>query len=531
MVARPTSSIARAVRHAMRMMAGTFTSRILGLLREVLTAAFFGATRQLDAFNIAFTMANLLRQLLAEGALSASFVPIFSRLHANDGKDQAYALARQVLSVLLILGGLTVVLGIAFSPLLVRLIAPGFGNAERELAIGMTRMMFPFLLFVSIAALAMGVLNSMGSFFVPAIAPAISNLTYIVYILAVRGRITVWDLPIAVLIGGASQMLTQWLWASHLGVRLLPSMPDLKNSDLQQTLKLFLPYAAGLSLTQVNPIISRILGSFLEDGTISVMNFADRVIQLPQGLFVIAISQAVLPLLSQLEQGETEHFRDFIGDALRFTLFIVLPVATGLLLVSSPVVHILFVRGAFNDWAWNATSQVLAIYGVGLPGIACNTVLMRSLYARRLPKAAVGVTLVTVSLNLVASRVLMSHFSYVGLAMGSSIAFTGAALFSAWRLSQNLKMPLHVFNVRWIAKILGSCLVMGGALLLMITLRPYPETDSFVIRIIWLSVVTLVSALLYTFTTRLFRCSEWDWIREAISRKKGASKNTERASL
>ena len=160
------------VRHAMRMMVGTLASRILGLVREMLTAALFGATRQLDAFYVAYTLANLSRQLLAEGALSASFVPVFSRTLENKGKDSAQNLARQALSVLLLGGAFVVTVGIIFAPVFVGIMAPGFAAEERALAISLTRIMFPFLLFVSVGALAMGVLNSMGSFFVPAVAPA-----------------------------------------------------------------------------------------------------------------------------------------------------------------------------------------------------------------------------------------------------------------------------------------------------------------------------------------------------------------------
>lgn len=157
------SPLSKMVRHALRMMVGTFASRILGLLREIITAALFGATRQLDAFLVAYTLANLSRQLLAEGALSAAFVPVFSRVLAEEGREKAARLVRQVTSVLLIAGGTTVVLGILAAPLFVRVMAPGFSGKDAQLAIVLTRLMFAFLLLVSVAALAMGVLNTMDS--------------------------------------------------------------------------------------------------------------------------------------------------------------------------------------------------------------------------------------------------------------------------------------------------------------------------------------------------------------------------------
>ena len=260
------------VRHALSMMLGTFASRVLGLVREIITAAWFGASGVLDAFNVSFTLANLARQLLAEGALSASFVPVFSRVLAAKGKERAERLARQAFSVLLVATILFVAAGVVFSPLLVKIMAPGFDPVKAELATAMTRWMFPFLVLVSLAALAMGVLNSMGSFLVPALAPALSNLVYIVLVVFLASFYGVWGLVIAVLAGGACQFLLQWAWSVRMGVTLLPEWPQLKDPDLRTMLALFLPYAAGLSLNQVNPVISRMLASFLQEGAISVLN-------------------------------------------------------------------------------------------------------------------------------------------------------------------------------------------------------------------------------------------------------------------
>ena len=313
--------------HAMRMMAGTLVSRVLGLVREMLTAALFGATRQLDAFFVAYTLANLARQLLAEGALSASFVPVFSRTLSADGQDRARKLANEALTVLIFGCSLVVAVGLIFAPLFVDIMAPGFVSHERLLAISLTRIMFPFLMLVSVGALAMGVLNSMGSFFVPAIAPALSNLVYILFLLAMRSRLSIWNLAVAVLLGGAFHMFLQVYWCGRLKMRLCPAMPNRHDPQLRSMMVLFLPYAAGLSLNQLNPVISRMLGSYLSAGSISVLTYADRVLQLPLGLFVIAISQAVLPMLSRQDPNNTGEFRDFIRDAMRFNLFVVLPVA------------------------------------------------------------------------------------------------------------------------------------------------------------------------------------------------------------
>ena len=508
------------VRHAMRMMVGTFASRVLGLVREMLTAALFGATRQLDAFYVAYTLANLSRQLLAEGALSASFVPVFSRTLEKDGKASASELAREALTVLIIGGGLVVLAGIIFAPLLVGIMAPGFASSERELAVSLTRLMFPFLLLVSVGALAMGVLNSMGSFFVPAVAPALSNLAYILFLFITMKHLTIWNLAAAVLIGGVCHMAMQWYWCGRMGVALTPASPRRDNAELRSMMALFLPYAAGLSLNQVNPVISRMLGSFLEGGSISVLNYADRVLQLPLGLFVIAISQAVLPMLSRQDPDDRTGFRDFIRDALRFDLFVVLPVAVGLFLVSDEIVHILFYRGAFSVWAWHATATALALYGLGLPGMASSTVILRAMYARRMPRAAVTVTAVTVGVNLCASLLLMPKFAYAGLASATALAFTCASVYGSWALSRNIGEDMRIFEKSWSVRVLGSVALLGASVVIYKLAIPYPEAAGIMARIIWLAGVAVSAMCVYAISTVLLRCPEWGWISGAVRKQK-----------
>ncbi len=513
------------VRHAMSMMVGTSMSRVLGLVREMLTAAFFGATRQLDAFYIAYTLANLSRQLLAEGALSASFVPVFSKTLSENGKDSARELAKQALSILIFGAVIVVIIGILFAPFFVKIMAPGFAAEDRILAISLTRFMFPFLLFVSIGALAMGVLNSMGSFFVPAVAPAVSNVAYILFLLLVRKNLTIWNLGTAVLIGGACQMTLQWYWCKRMGIKLTPVLPKKNNSDLKSMMTLFFPYAAGLSLNQVNPIISRMMGSFLVGGSISVLNYADRVLQLPLGLFVIAISQAVLPMLSRQDTADTIAFRDFIRDALRFNLFVVLPVAIGLFLISDEVVNLLFFRGAFSEWAWHATATALAIYGLGLPGMATCTVILRAMYARRMPRAAVAVTAVTVSVNFCACIILMPFFEYAGLAAATAIAFTCASFYGAWALSRNLGQKLDIFSKEWVIKIIISMGLMFSTLFVFKKMLPYPVLSGISMKIVWIITAMLLAVIVYVVSTLQLKCPEWQWIFDAIKTNSNSQKS------
>ena len=509
------------IRNALTMMVGTFSSRVLGLLREVITAAFFGAGRSLDAFFVAYTIANLGRQLLAEGALSAAFVPVFSQVLERDGHARAVRLARQALTVILAASCCVVALGILLTPQLISVIAPGFSGEKQLAAISMTRSMFPFLVLISVAALAMGALNSMGSFFVPAVAPALSNLAYIITVLLLASRFGIRALVWATLFGGAAQLLFQWAWAAFkMDLTLVPSVPDLGDERLRRMLSLFLPYAAGLSLNQLLPVIGRQFGSFLADGSISMLNYSNRVIQLPLGLVVIAISQAVLPELARCSGRGDDVFASTLRDALRFALFVILPVTIGTMMFSGEAVNLLFFRGAFDVAAWRGTASTLFWSALGLPGMACTTVALRALFARSLPKQAMCVTASSVAGTLVFSAALVFPMKIDGIALAESMAFTLSSCVGICLVCRSLDARLRLFGVGGAARLLVSCAAMaaaGGAVKLVL---PYPVGSSLALRGVWIVAVTALCAAVYAAATFVLGCEEWALIRQALSRKR-----------
>jgi len=512
------SSGSRMVRHSLRMMAGTFLSRILGLVREILVAAFFGASGHLDAFLVAYTLANLSRRLLAEGALSAAFVPVFSQSLERDGAEKARKLVRQTFTVLLVAAGLLVVLGIAFAPWLVTILAPGFSAENARQAVSLTRTMFPFMLFISVAALAMGVLNSMGCFFVPAFAPAVSNGVFILLVLILAPKMGIKSLALAVLVGGAAQCALQWCWTKKYGMPLTPALPDADNEELKKVLKLFFPYAAGLSINQLIPVLSRVLGSFLQEGSISVLNYADRILQLPLGLFVVAISQAILPLLARQLLVSEDAYRRGIEDALRFAMFIVLPVTAGLVIFSDEIVHLLFVRGAFGEWAWHATSMSLAMFALGLPGMASMNVLLRAFHAKGLPREAMYVAITSVVTYFAFGLLFMKPLAYAGLALGASCSFTASAVFAGFLLRRRcgLEMP---FKIGWLKPVVLGVLVMVVAVWLFKNVLPYPLRMGILFRGGWMVMPIFMGASIYGFVTWLGKSGEWEWIREIFLEK------------
>jgi putative peptidoglycan lipid II flippase len=500
------------VRHALLMMMGTLVSRVLGLAREMVTAAFFGASGRLDAFNVAYTLANLARQLVAEGALSAAFVPVFSKA-LLESSARALSLARQAMGVLILASLAVTLLGIAGAPLLTFIMAPGFDAETSLLATSLTRWMFPFLFLISMAALTMGVLNSLGSFFLPALAPAFSNLIFIVSAPLLVRRLGIHGLAVSVLLGGGVHFLSQWFWARRIGAPLVPERPDFSDGDLRRMMLLFLPYAAGLSLNQVNPVVSRMLGSFLEEGSISVLNYANRILQLPLGLFVIAISQAVLPQLSRAK--EPSQFASTIGTALRFALFIVLPATVGLIMISEPFVHVTFVRGAFGEGAWRATSRALTLSVLGLPGMACSTVVMRGLYALSMPRGAFITTLFSVACTAVLSLLLMFPMGYGGLALAPSVAFTLSGLLGLRLIGKKIEHPLRIASKSWACRTVAALTLMALALYLWGAFLPYNIHAGLPARVGWCLGAMLTGAGVYAAVTLALKFDEWQWIREA----------------
>ena len=504
------------VRHAVFMMAGTLLSRILGLAREVLVAAFFGATKYMDAFNVAYTLSNLARQLLAEGALSAAFVPVFSQSLAKS-REKALALARGTMTVLLFAALIVVGIGIIFAPGLVKIMAPGFDAESHSLAVELTCWMFPFLIVISMSALTMGELNSLGSFFVPALSPAFSNLIFIITAPIFAARFGVYGLALSVLCGGLAHFLTQWLYSFRLKAVLYPSRPDMKDPDLKRIMKLFLPYAAGLSLNQVNPIISRMLGSFLQEGSISVLNYSNRILQLPLGLFVIAISQAVLPQLSRAE--DDEEFVDTLRQAVRFALFVVLPASLGVIAISDEFVHLVFVRGEFGAWAWSATSSTLAFSMLGLPGMACSTVVMRALYALSMPREAFRVTAFSVCATALLSFILVWPMGYNGLALAPGIAFTLSGLLGLYYVKKKLGRPLKIITWDLAGDYLVALAVIDIAVMAYRFVWPYDVSAGIMIRSLWILGVIALSAGVYSAVTLLKKFEEWQLLRQAFRKK------------
>lgn len=406
----------------------TFLSRILGLVRDILIASFFGSGMSADAFFVAFRIPNLLRRLFAEGSFSVSFIPVFTEYLQNRSRDEAFLLARVVLTFLVLILTIITILGIIFSPLIVRIIAPGFGGMGEKYALTvlLTRIMFPYIFLVSVFALFMGILNSLKHFAAPAMAPVFLNLSMIaalVFLAPSMGTPTV-GLAIGVIGGGILQLALQIPFLMDKGLSFAPKW-NLWHPALKKIGMLMLPTIFGSAIYQINQLVGTLLASLLREGSVSYLYYADRLVQFPLGVFAIAISTAVLPSLSrEAADGDLVRLKETLSHALRLTMFITIPAMIGLIVLRQPIIRLLFQRGAFDSDTTKMTAQALLYYSLGLWAFAALRVFVSAFYSLQDTKTPVKVAVVAMLANIVFSLILMGPLKHGGLALALSLAST-----------------------------------------------------------------------------------------------------------
>jgi putative peptidoglycan lipid II flippase len=344
----------------------TFISRILGYVRDMIFALYFGATGISDTFFAAFKIPNLLRELFAEGSMSSAFIPVLTEYRQKQGEEEAKRLVSITFTFIIIVVGIVCLIGIILSPAIVTLIAPGFLSSPEKfsLTVLLTRIMFPFLLFISLAALVMGSLNTRKVFFVPALAPAMLNITLILSIVFFESRAKqpIIVAAIGVMIGGfvqlAFQMPSFFKNKYKLGFDTSFGHPGLKRMSI-----LLIPATLALAANQINIVVGNILASFLPGGSITYLFYSMRLIQFPIGIFGVAMGMAILPSLSEhAVKGDFERLREDFSFALRLLFFISVPAMAGLIALREPIVNLLFQRGQFDYTATKGTAEALLFY-------------------------------------------------------------------------------------------------------------------------------------------------------------------------
>jgi putative peptidoglycan lipid II flippase len=409
---------------------GTAISRILGLVREMTFSYLFGAGMMMDAFRIAFNIPNLLRDLFSEGSLGAAFLPIFSDYDKKWGKKKAFQFTGYVFNILLLFIGLLVAIGILFSPQIVRVIAHGFTNDPQKLAltIRLTRIIFPFVIFMVFSALTMAVLNYFNHFFTTGVAPALFNVGIIVCsfiftpILVERGISPVISVGIGVLVGAFLQLLIQLPYFIKSGFRFVRKI-DFREKGLLRLLKILLPIEFSYAVTRINVMVNMFLASLLVEGSVSYLGYAMRLMQLPIGVLGMAVANVTLPDASRLvsESRHEEVIKSF-SRSIRFVFFLTVPTSVFLFVLRVPVVGFIFERGAFTAQDTIFTSQALAFYCLGIFAMSSSRVVTSIFYAYKDARTPLFLSIFAVILNIILSVILMRFLYFRGLALAVSIA-------------------------------------------------------------------------------------------------------------
>lgn len=403
----------------------TLSSRVLGFVRDMVLARLFGATPAADAFFVAYRIPNLLRELFAEGSMSSAFIPVFTEYHTLKTKRDAWELASAAFTTLLtIVTGVTL-LGVAAAPGIAWLIGWGFHDDPDKLSLTtvLTRVMFPYLLFISLAALAMGVLNSMRAFAAPAFSPVFFNVFIIgcsLFLAPVLPEPIV-GVAIGVVAGGAAQFAMQLPGLKARGMlfgwRFEPGHPGVRRIG-----RLMVPSLLGLSVTQINILVSTFLGSLFPGGP-TYLFYGMRLIQFPLGIFGVALATAILPsLTAQAARGALEELRSTLGFGLRMILFIILPAMLGLILLRVPIVQLFFEHGSFTAADTQATALTVLCYAVGLWAFAGVRIVVAAFYSLQDTTTPAVTAAVAVAANLVLSLSLMSPLGPAGLALATALA-------------------------------------------------------------------------------------------------------------
>lgn len=453
----------------------TLISRVLGFIRDVLLAAILGAGAAADAFVVAFKLPNLFRRLFAEGAFNAAFVPLFARRLVGEGRDAARLFAEQAQAVLLFALVVFVLIAEAAMPWAMRIVAPGFieDPAKFQLAVELTRITFPYLLFVSLVSLIGGVLNSLERFAATSATPIFLNLVMIAGLVLWQ-----WYAPTAahgaawgVVVAGLAQLvwLSLVLRSTGLGLRLrLPRLTP----EVKRLLILMLPVALGAGVYQINVVVDVVIASFLPSGAVSFLYYADRLNQLPLGVVGIAIGTALLPILArQIRAGEDGAALANQNRALEVALVLTLPAAAALIVIAQPIIAVLFERGAFGAEAVTATALALAAYACGLPAHVLAKVFTPGYFAREdtaTPvKIAVAVMVINAALAVALMLALQRHgMGHVGIALATSITGWLNAGLLWYGLVRRGQFSLDARLRRRALPILLAAAVMAGVLAL-----------------------------------------------------------------
>lgn len=505
----------------------TILSRILGFIRDVVLAKFFGASGETDAFFLAFKIPNFMRRLFAEGSFSLAFVPVLSEYRAKGDREALRDLIDHVAGTLTAILLVLVSVGVLAAPVVLSIFAPGWlaeGRPEFDLSAGMLRITFPYIGFISLTALSAGILNTYERFLIPALTPVLLNLSLIgaAFLLAGHMEVPVTALAWGVLIAGFAQLLLQVPALMRLGLMPRPKW-GWRHSGVRRIIKLMIPTLFGSSVAQVNLLFDSIIATFLVTGSVSWLYYSDRLLEFPLGVLGIALATVILPNLSKKHaEASTAEFSATLDWALRLAVIITVPAAVGLVVLSGPILITLFQYDAFRPDDVRMATYSLVAYSAGLPAFIAVKVLAPGYYARQDTKTPVKIAIAAMVTNMGLNLLFVGLLLYqgfegphAGLALASSVAaYLNASLLYRGLRKRHVYTPERGWIRLWVSVLL-ACSVMGALLYFMThDIERWLEATA-ILRIRNLSLTIILGVIVYGFSCMVTGLRTHDLLRGA----------------
>lgn len=494
-------------RNVSKISSGTFLSRISGLFRDIILTHFLGVTWVADSFGIAFLIPNMLRGLFGEGALAAAFIPVYTEIKEKRSKQAAISFALNLLSILIVILIILVILGILLAPLIINLIAPGFSAEAQELTTNLTKILFPYLFLIGLTSVIISLLNAHSVFFYPSLSPAMLNFGIVVPVLVYT---FFYDTTLAqkailfsggVLLGGIFQLIANLHLIRKIGYKF-KFFINLKQDELKGVWQRMIPGIIGIGIREVNVVVDTLLASILVTGTVAALQYGNRLMQLPLGVFGIALGAAILPLFSKhTANNDIPALKKSIEDSLNMIILIMLPIIAFILVLGKDMIAVVFQHGEFGAKALNMTFSALVFYSFGLLSHSSVRIFATAFFSLKNTKKPMLISAVAVISNIILNIILMRLMQLRGLALATSIAATIQATILFFALQKKIgKIDLGIISINFV-KIaflsvtigLGIFYIQGQFLLLSIQNRWFLVGK--VIILFTLGVLTYIAGL------------------------------------
>ncbi len=502
-------------------------ARILGYGRDVLLYALFGQNRITDAYNAAFSIPDFIYMILIGGALSSAFIPVFGGYLAKGEEDEGWQVASIMFNLVIILMGIAIALGVAFTPQLVNLLVPGFTASEMDLTVYLTRIMFFQTFFMGLSGVTIGILNAYKHFSTPALGSVLYNLSVVVIGAVLGPKIGIVSFAIGVVVGAVLNLAIQLPPLLKLGIRYRPVL-DLSHPGIRQIGALVFPVLIGLSVSQFNLFVSQNLASGLPSGQLAALKTAQRIMQLPIGIFAVAIGTAIFPTLTeQAAREKLDDFRRTFSLGFRSINFLTIPCVAGLLAVGLPAIRLFFEVGKFTPESTVATSVALFYYSFGIIGYSGSLILNRVFYALKDTKTPVMVGIATVFLNIVLNIWLVKPMGHSGLALAYSLVGTINMLALLVLLKIKIKViDGHRIMLSAVGATLGSLATGGVAYFVVTRLQEVLGVTSKLAQLSAVGGSIVAGVLVYVLVAYLLKLEEFQLVWDLVKKKIGLKRKT-----